>query len=107
MGTESKEKPQTFGTAGGARCGAGGGTRTLMAFRPTDFRTTSAFAAAIRRLWSGLSLHRFPRLRELGAARLVSTPSPFFGAWLGIAFAGFPEFGQFCTLRFRRGTQFT
>lgn len=38
-----------------------------------------------RGLWSGLSLHRTPDwLRDLGAARLVSTPSRF-RAWLGIA----------------------
>jgi hypothetical protein len=60
---------------------------------PTDFRTTSAFAAVQEgRLWSGLSLHR--GVSALGAARLVSTPSPF-GAWFGIANEGFPEFGQF------------
>jgi len=50
------------------RDGAGGRTRTGMGIRPTDFRTTSAFAAARRRSWSGLSLHR-GRL-ALGAARL-------------------------------------
>ena len=49
--------------------------------------------------------------RGLGAARLVSTPSRSvccmpqkdehtFRAWLGIAIAGFPEFGQFCIAGF-------
>jgi hypothetical protein len=42
--------------------------------------------------------------RGLGAARLVSTPSRF-RAWLGIAIAGSPEFGQFCVRGFPRRTQ--
>lgn len=54
-----------------------------MGIRPTDFRTTSAFAATQDgRSWSGLSLHR--SVAALGAARLVSTPSRH-RAWLGIA----------------------
>ena len=69
---------------------------------PTDFHPTSAFAAAVRRSWSGLSLHH--GVSALGAARLVSTPSPE-GAWLGIASEGFPEFGQFYTSSFLLGTQ--
>src|SRR5271169_1728856 len=69
---------------------------------PTDFHTTSAFAAANRRSWSGLSLHH--GVAALGAARLVSTPSPD-GAWLGIASEGFPEFGQFYSGNFLPGTQ--
>ena len=58
------------------------------------------------RLWSGLSLHRAPE--GLGAARLVSTPSrSTLRAWLGIPrVRGFPEFEQFCTRGFPRGTQF-
>lgn len=54
------------------------------------------------RLWSGLSLHRAPR--GLGAARLVSTPSPC-GAWLGIASEGFPDFEQFYVPGFPGRTQ--
>jgi hypothetical protein len=42
--------------------------------------------------------------RGLGAARLVSTPSRC-RAWLGIAIAGSPEFGQFCVRGFPRRTQ--
>ena len=46
----------------------------------------------------------FPRkIRGLGAARLVSTPSRLEcsgRAWLGIAISGFPEFGQFCIAGF-------
>ncbi len=41
--------------------------------RETDFLTTSAFAAASRRSWSGLSLRH--GLSAEGAARPVSTPS--------------------------------
>src|SRR5579875_3033713 len=45
-------------------------------------------------------------IRGLGAARLVSTPSrKCFRAWLGIAIAGFPEFGQFYSAGFPMGTQ--
>ena len=51
------------------------------------------------------------KIRGLGAARLVSTPSRSecwmrntmehtFQAWLGIAISGFPEFGQFCIAGF-------
>jgi hypothetical protein len=51
------------------------------------------------------------KMRGLGAARLVSTPSwsecwmrknmeHAFQAWLGIAISGFPEFGQFCIAGF-------
>jgi len=43
------------------------------------------------------------KIRGLGAARLVSTPSRLEcsgRAWLGIAISGFPEFGQFCIAGF-------
>jgi hypothetical protein len=42
------------------------------------------------------------KLRGLGAARLVSTPSRLLSlrAWLGIALQGFPEFEQFCIAGF-------
>jgi hypothetical protein len=40
----------------------------------------------------------------LGAARLVSTPSRF-RAWLGISSEAFPEFEQFYSRHFHRGTQ--
>ena len=53
---------------------------------PTDFRTTSAFAAAGRRSWSGLSLRPSPK--AVGAARLVSTPSQENPPGLG---SGFPS----------------
>ena len=66
---------------------------------PTDFLTSPAFAALPESaskgrsagLWSGLYLHRGRsvfRRSAVGAARLVSTPSPAefsVGAWLGIA----------------------
>ena len=73
-------------------------------FSPTDFHTTTAFAAASRwRLWSGLSLHR-------GVSRFRCCPSSLytfpFRAWLGIAIAkGFPEFEQFCISGFPESTQ--
>jgi len=42
------------------------------------------------------------KIRSLGAARLVSTPSRLvcLRAWLGIAIEGFPEFEQFCIAGF-------
>ncbi len=42
------------------------------------------------------------KIRSLGAARLVSTPSRLrsLRAWLGIAILGFPEFEQFCIAGF-------
>lgn len=66
--------------------GTGGGNRTHTGFRPTDFLTRYGFHRhpGLGRLGSGLSLHHHRIRPVLGAARLVSTPSPF-GAWLGIA----------------------
>jgi hypothetical protein len=61
---------------------AGGGNRTPTTYRSTDFHTRHGFRRRQWRLESGLSLHHGPK--ALGAARLVSTPSPR-GAWLGIA----------------------
>ena len=42
------------------------------------------------------------KVRSLGAARLVSTPSRLVSLrdWLGIAISGFPEFEQFCIAGF-------
>ena len=61
------------------------------------------------RLWSGLSLHRASANRRVGAARLVSTPSPMLSR-RGLArdrhFTGFPEFEQFCIAGFPASTQF-
>ena len=47
------------------------------------------------------------KLRGLGAARLVSTPSRLesLRAWLGIAISGSPEFEQFCIAGFPASTQ--
>jgi len=46
------------------------------------------------------------KVRSLGAARLVSTPSRLsLRAWLGIAISGFPDFEQFCTAGFPASTQ--
>ena len=63
--------------------GAGGGSRTHMRKNPRRiFMPSTAFAARTGRfealtsgLRSGLSLHPPPKIRGLGAARLVSTPS--------------------------------
>jgi len=66
------------------------------------FIPTTAFAAAFRRLWSGLSLH--PGVAALGAARLVSTPS-LAGLVRDCHVKGFPEFEQFCILGFPKSTQ--
>jgi hypothetical protein len=58
------------------------GIEPARGFPQRIFLPPTAFAAARKRLWSGLSLH--PGVAALGAARLVSTPSRF-RAWLGIA----------------------
>lgn len=77
------------------------------------FLPATAFAAArglpLARLGSGLSLHRAPQKRGIGAARLVSTPSTMLShddLARDRHLTGFPEFEQFCTARFRVGTQF-
>ena len=73
------------------------------------FIPTTAFAAAFRRLWSGLSLHHGFRFRR-SPSSLYTFP---IWAWLGpnldlardCHFTGFPEFDEFYSQRFRRGTQ--
>lgn len=52
--------------------------------RPTNFHTTSAFAAAPRRSWSGLSLHPSNRLRCRPSSLYTFHP----GGWLGSGLAG-------------------
>ena len=84
--------------------GAGGGTRTLMSqlsLYGFSYRLRLSppgcepFAAPASGLRSGLSLHRLPdRLRGLGAARLVSTPSRrdhSVGLGSGLPFHRFPR----------------
>lgn len=61
-----------------------GGLEPPQANAPRIFIPATAFAAARKRLESGLSLRHASLLRGLGAARLVSTPSRK-RAWLGIA----------------------
>jgi hypothetical protein len=80
-------------------------------FEPRDFLTTSAFAAAPRRVgaFGSFVVWTIPspwRARALGAARLVSTPSrQRFGwrAWLGIACYRFPRIWAVLHLRFPEG----
>ena len=77
---------------------------------PADFRTVYGFRRPNvtplvgSRQVCGLDYpFTLPRkLRSLGAARLVSTPSRSVSlrAWLGIALWGFPEFEQFCIVGF-------
>jgi len=93
--------PQAFGSEARAKkswCGR----RDLNPHEPcgpTDFHATSAFAAAIWRSWSGLSLRHFRRC-----------PSSLytFPVW-GLArdrhVTGFPEFEQFCIAGFPASTQ--
>ena len=88
---------------------------------PTDFLTIYGFRRPaltrsaqehVRGLDYPFALARF---LALGAARLVSTPSPpsvhSDGAWFGIGKAdtspavAFPEFEQFYSCRFQQGTQ--
>jgi hypothetical protein len=92
------------------KSGAGGGTRTLTSVSSTDFLTVLRLSPPGRgflvrtRQVCGLD---YPftvsrKVRGLGAARLVSTPSrrTAHRAWLGIAISGFPEFEQFCIAGF-------
>ena len=91
--------------------GAGGGSRThtgltaLRIFMPSAAFAALAGAPSAQRRVCGLDYpFTVPRkIRGLGAARLVSTPSRLEcsgRAWLGIAISGFPEFGQFCIAGF-------
>lgn len=83
-------------------CGRPGSNRHGQS--PTDFRTTSTFAAAHRRSWSGLSLRHSPK--ALDAARLVSTPSrPETGLARDRHLTGFPDFERFYVRDFPRRTQ--
>ena len=78
--------------------------RTIYGFRRPEVRPFRTLTPGLR---SGLSLHLPRKLRRLGAARLVSTPSRRVSlrAWLGIAIEGFPEFEQFCIAGFPASTQ--
>src|SRR6516165_8689601 len=91
------DEPWSGKLGAGDRNRTGTGLSALRIFLPA-----TAFAAATRRLWSGLSLHH--GVAAVGAARLVSTPSRF-QAWLGITSEGFPDFEQFCILGFPGSTQ--
>ena len=77
---------------------------------PADFHTVYGFRRPDVELLAGSGQvcgldypFTLPRkLRSLGAARLVSTPSRLLSlrAWLGIAISGSPEFEQFCIAGF-------
>ena len=83
-----------------------GGLEPPRAYARRIFLPATAFAAALRepRVWSLDYPFTMAAIAAVGAARLVSTPSPA-GAWLGIASEGFPEFGQFYVQGFPRRTQ--
>ena len=80
-------------------------------FEPRDFHTTSAFAASPGRVcaFGSFVVWTIPspsRVRALGAARLVSTPSRRSfdrSAWLGIACYRFPRIWAVLLLRFPGG----
>ncbi len=68
--------------------GADGGTRTLTGLLPTDFHTTSVFAAALEASdVRGLDYPFTIAALAVGAARLVSTPSRRFGLGSGLAWS--------------------
>jgi len=92
------------------------GGRTLTSRGSTDFHTVYGFRRPTRlfgatRLVCGLDYpFTVPRkIRGLGAARLVSTPSLLERFRPGLArdchVTGFPEFGQFCIAGFPASTQ--
>ena len=74
--------------------------------READFLTTSAFAAAVRRSWSGLSLRH--GVSAEGATHPVSTPSLLRGFGSGLAWGvsplAFPDFERFYSVDFPTGT---
>ena len=72
---------------------------TVYGFRRPDVRPLEAHARFA--VWT-IPSPSSGKIRSLGAARLVSTPSRLVSlrAWLGIAISGFPEFEQFCIAGF-------
>jgi hypothetical protein len=75
-----------------------------------DFHTTSAFAAVLADVRGLDCPFTVARCRTVGASRPVSTPSPAEDGGLARDYRrhgpdDFPDFGRFCTRRFRRGTQ--
>ena len=99
-----------------AEAGAGGGSRThtgretLRIFIPAAaFAALTEAPSALRSgLRSGLSLHLLPDAPGLRCcpSSLYTFPAEIsVQAWLGIAIAGFPEFGQFCIAGFPASTQ--
>ena len=99
----SRAEPEGRAAPGEGWCGRGE-SNPHRPFSPTDFRTTTAFAAAVRRLWSGLSL------RRIASGRLRRCPSSLYTfPGRGLArdrhLTGFPEFEQFCIRGFPRSTQ--
>ena len=90
--------------------GAGGGDRTRTSLRTQDFHTATAFAARSRAagLQSGPSLRRAPplaRVRRCPSGLYTFLKADAHKLRLGIAIAGFPEFGQFYSTGFPAGTQ--
>ena len=89
-----------------SRCWCGRRDSNPHSHRETDFLTTSAFAAAGRRSWSGLSLRH--GLSAEGATRPVSTPSLSRGLGSGLAWGlsplAFPDFERFYSADFPAGT---
>lgn len=85
--------------------GAGGGTRTPTGKALRIFLPATAFAAALRRLGSGLSLHRFPRAGVRCCPSSLYT-FPFPGLARDCHSTGFPEFEQFYVAGFPARTQF-
>jgi hypothetical protein len=91
--------------------GAGGGTRTLTGLPPTDFRTSYGFRRRPKAfvVWTIPSPWRPQKRSAVGAARLVSTPSPIGLPDRGLArdrhLTGFPDFEQFYVPGFPARTQ--
>src|ERR1700674_2414825 len=75
----SAARPRGGDEAAPQKNGAGGGSRTLTGIAQRIFIPATAFAAALRRLWSGLSLHLSSR-RRCCPSSLYTFPHP--GAWL-------------------------
>ena len=74
--------------------------------READFRTTSAFAAAFRRSWSGLSLHHGLSSRRRRPSSLYTFPERGLGSGLAwdVSPLAFPDFERFYAADFPAGT---
>ena len=109
----SKQKNSSAVEAGFCKNGAGGGSRTHTALRPTDFLTSAAFAALCgpgafhKGLGSGLSLHRAPNMGvRCCPSSLYTFPKHRFGLGSGLPFQVSPNLSSSASPVSRRALKF-